>query len=66
MRTCPFRDCTARIDNATFACLQHWRRLTPREQARLKCAYDDYRDSNIGIEKLREVQQTVLGTRGKA
>jgi hypothetical protein len=66
MRQCPFDECKATIDDSKFACARHWFQLSQNDRQTIHAAYADYQAGNIDVDKLREVQQEVLGERGTA
>lgn len=66
MRHCPFHRCQASLPDHRFACRTHWFQLQLNERWRLNDAYAAYQRNEIGIERLREIQQEVLGNRGAA
>jgi hypothetical protein len=66
MRICPFHGCTETIGDHLFSCVRHWSSLSRQHQQTIRAAYADYVAGNIGVEKLREVQQGILGERGTA
>lgn len=66
MRQCPFSGCGLKIGDEIFACRRHWFSLTRQQRGQIKIAYAQYVEGEIGVEKLREIQQKILGDRGTA
>lgn len=66
MRQCPFTGCGTKIGDEVFACRTHWFSLKSHERGTIKQAYRQYVEDLIDVEKLREIQQKILGDRGTA
>jgi hypothetical protein len=60
MRICPFDGCQVKIADEVFACRRHWFSLNAEERRWIKFAYNQYLRGEIEVEKLREIQQSVL------
>lgn len=66
MRQCPFYGCQRSILPTCFACRAHFRSLTDWEQERLFAARESFTQGRIGLQELRNVEQSILGERGHA
>jgi len=59
-RQCPFTGCDQRISPAFFACRKHWFKMPREIQDRVVAAYRQYKDSKLGVNDLRAIQDTAV------
>jgi len=60
MRRCPFESCGISIPEDKYACLRHWRSLSPAQKAEIHAAYRGYLADKVSLTELRRRQQAVL------
>lgn len=65
-RQCPFTGCDVKLTSRTFACRKHWHSLKEAEKTRITWAWEQYLHNVLSAQELKEIQQQVLGDRGKA
>ena len=59
-RECPFDECDKRIPDYQFACLSHWRALSPTHKTRIHASYKSYMEGRLTMDELRSVQADVM------